>query len=403
MENKQELDWVVWGSELSPFLLKVIAMCRFKNFSFRHLPVEGTFRENWHYEFRRQRLIKGKLPLTWPEMTELDEFPAVPFIFGPNGENLYDSTAIAYWLDRQAPLNSDIPDLVPEIDRVLKFIISLIDEYADEYGLYMVHHYRWKVAAGDNTAGERFACENSSAIGPLWRLLKIFIKNRQTVRMPYLFSVAPEGFHTAPKSKTFFQPPSRKGFPPTYDLLEESYLNLLAALEPVLEGRPYLFGDRFTLADASIYGQLDMNMTDPSVAEIIEKHAPTTWQWLKRIQSGDFSESLPQGKLVVDGTIMPLLAEICRVFVPLMQQNYQAYLNYQEQGETLFNEKAFWQNRSLYKGQLDGTPFQTVVKSFQVRTWLDLRKQWDGLESAEKEQIEQLLPANHGLDHDLYA
>ena len=121
------------------------------------------------------------------------------------------------------------------------------------------------------------------------------------------------------------------------------------------------------------------------------------------LESGDFSESLPQGKLVVDGTIMPLLAEICRVFVPLMQQNYQAYLNYQEQGETLFNEKAFWQNRSLYKGQLDGTPFQTVVKSFQVRTWLDLRKQWDGLESAEKEQIEQLLPANHGLDHDLYA
>ncbi len=376
-------------------------MCRFKQMPFRNLPAEGTFRENWQYEFRRQKLIKGKLPLTWPKMTDMDEFPAVPFIFGPDGENLYDSTAIAYWLDGQAPAKTGTSTLVPDDNRVLKFVISLIDEYADEFGLYMVHHYRWKVAAADNTAGERFARENRAAMGPLHRLLKKFIKNRQTVRMPYLFSVAPEGFRTEQKSKTFFQPPSRKGFPPTHDLLEESYFNLMSALEQILTVRPYLFGDRFTLADASIYGQLNMNMTDPSAADIIQQQAPTTWQWLNRIQSGDFSASQSEGKLVLDDTLKPLLVEVCRVFVPLMQQNYRAFLDHTKLGETLFNEKAFWKSRSLYDGQLDGSPFRTVVKSFQVRTWLDLRKQWDELDKAEVGQLEELLPQNHGLDRDL--
>ncbi len=401
MDKKNKPDWVVWGPEISPFFLKVIAMCRFKNFPFRHLPDNGSFRENWRYEIRRQNLVKGKLPLSWPKMTELDEFPAVPFLFGPDGENIYDSTAIAYWLDKQAELQGGTPDLVPDTDRVLKFVISLIDEYADEYGLYLVHHYRWKVAAGNNTAGERFAYENRKSLGPLRHLLKIFLKNRQTIRMPYLFSVAPKGFRTAQKSKTFIQPPSREGFPPTHQLLEECYINLLSALESILTIRPYLLGDRFTLADASIYGQLDMNMTDPSAANIIEQQAPTTWRWLKGIQSGHFEESQPQGNLGLDSAIKPLLAEICRVFVPLMQQNYQAYQDYASQGETLFNEKAFWQNRCLYNGQLDGTPFRTVVKSFQVRTWLELRKQWDALESAEKQQLEQFLPENHGLNYDL--
>jgi len=400
MENSSKPNWVVWGSELSPFLLKVVAMCRFKQLPFRHLPMDGTFRKNWLYEFRRQKLIKGKLPLTWPEMTELDEFPAVPFLFGPDGENLYDSSAIAYWLDNQAPVENDTPDLVPETDRALKFIISLIDEYADEYGLYMVHHYRWKNAAGDNTAGERFAHEMRTMFGPLHHLLRILIRNRQTVRMPYLFSVAPEGFRTEQKSKTFFQPPSRKGFPATHDLLEGSYLNLLAALEQILTIRPYLLGDRFTLADASIYGQLDMNMTDPSAADIIQQQAPNTWQWLNRIQTGDFSASPPEGKLLLDAALKPLLIEICRVFVPLMQQNYRAYLDHKEQGETLFNEKAFWKSRSLYDGQLDGSSFRTVVKSFQVRTWLNLRKQWNALKKVEIEQLEALLPKDHGLDRD---
>ncbi len=399
MNNDKQ--WVVWGFEASPFFIKIVAMCRFKMLRFRRIPLEGGFWENWHYQFRQRKLIAGKLTLTWPQMTELDEFPAVPFIFGPDGENIYDSTAVAYWLDRQAPVPDTRPDLVPEEDRVLKFIICLIDEFADEFGLYMVHHYRWKVSAADTMIAENFAHETRRSFGPFSKLVKIFIRVRQTVRCPYLFSVAPKGFRLSKKSKTFIQPPSRKGFPPTHDLLEKSFQNLLGAVESVLKHRPYLLGDRFTLADASIYGQLEMNMADPTAAAIIEKQAPETFQWLARIEKADFSRSKPGGALSLEPSIMPLLAEICRVFVPLMQQNYKAYKDYTARGETLFNEKAFWKNRSLYNGQLDGSPFCAVVKSFQVKTWLQLRKLWDALSNEEKQQVEQMLPDNHGLDRDV--
>jgi glutathione S-transferase len=400
MRNTNTNSWVVWGAEASPFFLKVIAMCRFKQLPFRHLPLNGGFKENLRYQFRQQKLMAGKLPLTWPKMTEMDEFPEMPYIFGPNGENLYDSTAIAYWLDRQAPVTEATSDLAPEGDRLLKFVISLIDEYADEYGLYLVHHFRWKVSAGDTMMTENTAYEFRNGIGLLRKPMKVFLGIRQTVRMPYLFSVAPKGFRLAQKSKTFVQPPSRKGFPPTHELLEKSYDNLLAAIEPVLKCQPYLLGNRFTLADASIYGQLEMNMADPSAAKMIKQQAPETYKWLARIEKGDFSASKPDGKLTLESSLTPLLTEICRVFVPLMQQNYKASQDCRKRGETLFNEKAFWKNRSLYDGQLDGTPFRTVVKSFQVKTWLELRKQWDALNSAERERMEQLLPEHHGLDRD---
>lgn len=401
MTSDNEKKWVVWGYEASPFYLKVLTMCRCKKLPFRRLPTDGGFRENWRHEFRRQKLISGKLALTWPKMTELDEFPTVPFLFGPDGENIYDSTSIAHWLDRQAPVTEKTPDLTPMADRALAFVISLIDEYADEFGLYMVHHYRWKVSGSDTMMGENFAYENRKTFGPLKKLLEIFVRVRQTYRCPYLFSVAPKGFRLSEKSKTLIQPPSRKGFPPTHDLLEKSYLNLLAAIEPVLKSQPYLLGNRFTLADASIYGQLEMNMADPSATNIIRQQAPETYNWLARIEKGDFSSSDPEGKLAIDSSLAPLLKEISRVFVPLMQQNHKAYLDCIARGETLFNEKAFWKNRSLYDGELDGTPFRAVVKSFQVKTWLELRKQWAALNAAEKKQVEKHLPADHGLDRDI--
>ena len=44
---------------------------------------------------------------------------------------------------------------------------------------------------------------------------------------------------------------------------------LLAALEPVLQKRPFLLGSRFTLADAALFGQLAMNLEDPEASDFI--------------------------------------------------------------------------------------------------------------------------------------
>lgn len=82
-------------------------------------------------------------------MTEDDEFPLVPFLFGSDGENLYDSSAIGEWLDQR----SAAPTPLIPADPNLAFVVKLLDEFADEWMLYLVHYSRWKVSAHDNNAG----------------------------------------------------------------------------------------------------------------------------------------------------------------------------------------------------------------------------------------------------------
>src|SRR5262245_5925471 len=226
------------------------------------------------------RLLRGRIPLTSPPRDPLDELPLVPFVFGPGGENLYDSTAIGSWLDAQGFTNE--AQLVPTHDPALRFAIQLVDEALDEVGLYLVHHTRWVVAARDNDAGARLARELRPLLGPLAAGAAYAFPARQVRRLPYLFSVAPPGAGFADLPARL-RPPQRAGFPPTHALLEGFFDELLGALEPLLAAQPFLFGERFTLADASVYGQLAMNRADPSADARIRQRAPAVHAFVSRL------------------------------------------------------------------------------------------------------------------------
>jgi hypothetical protein len=47
-----------------------------------------------------------------------------------------------------------------------------------------------------------------------------------------------------------------------------------------------------------------------------------------------------------------------------------------------FNEAAFNRGRALYDGELLGRPFRSVAKTFQVRVWCELCRQWRELNPA---------------------
>ena len=385
-------SWVVWTSALSPFGLKLILLCRHAELPFRVLPGGGTRREGWRFFLRRERLVRDRLPLTWPAMTPEDEFPAVPFLFGPGGENLVDSSAIAVWLDRaQAPARRVLPE-----EPATHFVARLIDDYADECGLYMAHHNRWKLAARDNDAGARLAEEFRFLWGPARGAFGRWFARRQVRRMPYLFSVAPPGF-AIDGLPPALQPPARAGFPPTHALLEAAFARLLDVLEALLATRPFVLGGRLTIADASLYGQLAMNLSDPSAARLIQTRASRLHAWLERLHRGDREVLACDGPLGVNAALGPLLAEITRVHVPLMRQNYAAWEDAQGRGERLFNEAAFDRGRALYDGTLDGRPFRAVAKSFQARVWRECVAAWRQLPGDARTRLEALLPADHGL------
>jgi glutathione S-transferase len=386
--------WVLCGSELSPFHLKLAAILKAKKIPFRDFPSQGNTFENLKIQLRLKQLKAGLLELTYPEFTEYDEFPLVPYLFGPKGENLYDSSAIATWLDMHTTTD---PLVKVGADQKLHFLIHLIDEYFDEFGLYLVHHGRWKISAKNNTAGWRLANEMPVAFAPFRKLIDNFFSHRQIKRLPYLFSVAPKDFFITGLAKKK-QPPSHKNFPATHALLEQSYLNILNALEPIFQSRPYLFGHRFTLADASLYGQLGMNLSDPSASKWVEATAPHVFTWLNRIHNGDFSANKPDSELFSDVLLKPLLHEITRIFYPLMAQNEAAYEHHKAKGETCFNEKAFWNGKCLYQGELANQPFTGVAKSFQVKIWRQLKQHWQQLDPEEKSIIEKQFPSLNNIE-----
>lgn len=388
MATLSERRWIAWTSDLSPFGLKVLLLCQRAGLPVRTRPAPDARLDSWRYALRRERLLRGSVSLTWPELGPDDELPAVPFLFGPAGENLYDSSAIAVWLDRRlAPADRAVPE-----EPRARFVTNLIDDYADEVGLYLVHHNRWKVAALDNVAGMRVAREFRFLAGPCEPVFARWFAARQVRRLPYLFSVAPAGFHV-PGLPSHLQPPALPGFPPTHALLEDACGRLLDVLEALLTRRPFVLGGRLTLADAALYGQLGMNLSDPSADQLIRTRAPTTHAWITRLHGADRHLLADRGALAIDADLGPLLVEIARVHLPLMRQNAAAYLRHQRAGERRFNEAAFDAGRALYDGELDGHPFRSVAKSFQAKGWRERRAEWDALGASDRTSLAALAPA----------
>lgn len=202
-------------------------------------------------------------------------------------------------------------------------------------------------------------------------------------------SVAPQGYKAGIKSS--LTPPSKRDFPETHTLLEQSWKAILEAMECVLAKQNYLFGDHFTLADASAYGQLGMNLVDPEAAARMKDIAPQTFSWLERIQNGQFVETNrdTDALLQINPRLDNLLNILMGTYGALMVQNERAFINAEANGQTRFNEAAFDAGQALYAGKLRGYPFRTVIKSFQVRPWRELKQQWRTLSDTNKALVKQ--------------
>ncbi|NND68179.1 MAG: hypothetical protein HKN19_11385 [Halioglobus sp.] len=369
----------------SPYLLKMQALLDAAQVDWQRWPEQAGRLDALRMAWRLRRAQGAGQVQRVPAMDPaLDEYPAVPYYTFDGSTFYYDSTGLALHLD--AAPGDAVPPLVPP-DPASAFLCHLIDEAFDEFGLYLVHHQRWVPSAATTPMGHRTAREFAPLLPPgVGPLLARRLYRRQANRCPYLFSVAPAGFACGvARDRT---PPARPGFPPTHALLEQSWRDYLVAVESVLARQPFLLGDRFTLADASAYGQLGMNLVDGATTDKLRELAPRTYDWLRAIEAGEHAGSA--GDLAPGASLAPLLAVIGTTFMPLMAQNLAAYDNAVAAGETLFNEAAFDAGSALYDGELRGQPFRSVVKTFQVAVWRELRARWAALPATPRQQLVDL-------------
>jgi glutathione S-transferase len=382
----QDTGLVFWGVIASPYQLKMQALADFGGVPWQRWPDQAGLLNALKTPVRLARSRRRQTIARFPKrIPGLDEYPAVPYYSLDGDTFYYDSTALALHLDH---LQACPQPLLPE-QPALRFICRLIDEAYDEFGLYMVHHNRWVTSAATNVMGDTTSKEMRKLLPPgSRRRFGRRLAERQVRRCCYLFSAAPVGFSAGVDTELTVQ--ARPGFPATHELLDEAWRRYLAAMEQVLCEQPFLLGERFTLADASAYGQLSMNLIDGRAAELLEQLAPRTFAWLSMIRDGKHANST--GNLYLSPHLQALLDIIGATFIPLMQQNEAAYCNALKHGQTLFNEAAFDRGEALYDGTLLGRPFRAVVKTFQVTVWRELCLHWDALADSDREQLKSVLP-----------
>lgn len=266
----------IFGSELSPYSVKVRSYFRFKGLPHEWIP---------------------RSPAVQAEFQKYAKLPLVPLVVTPDGEGLQDSTPIIERFEASTPE----PSIVPA-DPALAFLSALLEEYGDEWGNKWMFHYRWRYLADCWSTAERIALQMIGAQGPLAvAQARTAIVERMTGRLGFVGS----------NDKT--QP-----------VIEASFKRALAILEVHLQSRPYLLGGRPALADFGLWGQLYESATDPTPRAIMRTLAPKVMEWVQRMVSpaaeGPF-ETWPG----LAPTLMPLFEEeVSALFLPWSAANAAA-------------------------------------------------------------------------------
>ena len=210
-----------------------------------------------------------------------------------------DTTPMIAWLEQRNAAAPVLPG-----DPVQRFLALLIEDYADEWLWRPAMHYRWSHVADAHLAGTRLAQE--IVVLPLPIAIRRSIVSRRQRRL----FVHGDGITGSTRRHA-----------------EGSVSRLLQCLEPVFRARPFILGDRPTIADIGLMGPLWRHFVhDPTPARLMQETAPATYEWAARMwnsRAGEIGErSLVQG---IPDDVHPLLREIGETHLEALSANALAH------------------------------------------------------------------------------
>lgn len=270
------MTYRLYGSELSPYSVKVRSFFRYKKIDHDWIP---------------------RSPAVQAEFQKYAKLPLVPLVVTPEGEGVQDSTPILERFEASHPEPSVTP-----ADPALAFVSALLEEYGDEWGNKWMFHYRWRYQPDVWSTAERIALQMMGAQGPLAvAQARAAVAERMTGRLGFV------GSNTA-----------------TEPVIEAAFAKALGLIEAHLASRPYLLGGRPAMADFGLWAQLYEAATDPTPGAIMRASAPKVMAWVQRMLSpreeGGF-ETLA----ALLPTLEPLLTdEVGALFLPWSAANATA-------------------------------------------------------------------------------
>ncbi len=269
---------VVYGSELSYFTGKLETYFRLRgiDYELRGLQFPG--------DERRFKQLLG-----------LSQMPVVGL---GDGRWMTDTTSIIQWFEARYVEQPVVPS-----DPVLHYACLLIEDYADEWLWRPAMHYRWHYEGGALLQSRHLASEIAGTTVAPSGLKRWMIRRRQ--RRCYTTG---DGITRD-----------------NVDGVEGIYLRLLAQLQVIFSTRPFLLGDRPSLADVGLSGPFFRHFgLDPIPLEIMRRRAPAVLEWVARLWntrleqcSGDWLRAMPED-------LMPILRDIGRVYLPYLHHNAEA-------------------------------------------------------------------------------
>ena len=270
------MSYRIFGSELSPYSVKVRSFFRYQNID-----------HEW--------ILRS--PAVQAEFQKYAKLPLVPLVVTPEGEGIQDSTPI---LERFEALHGEA-SVIPD-DPALAFVSALLEEYGDEWGNKWMFHYRWRYQPDVWSTAERIAQQMMGAQGTLAvAQARAAVAERMMGRLGFVGS----------NERT--QP-----------LIEASFSAALGLIDAHLASRPYLLGGRPAMADFGLWAQLYEAATDPTPGAIMRASAPNVMGWVQRMVSPK-AEGGFETLTALAPTLTPLLArEVGALFLPWSAANAAA-------------------------------------------------------------------------------
>lgn len=243
----------------------------------------------------------------------------VPVVERADGVFLRDTTAMIEWFEaryRGAPV---LPD-----DPAAAYLCRLLEDYADE-GLWRpALYYRWAFPKDALLNARRFTEEFLRF--PLTPSFVLRHRVRRRQQHEYL---------------------GREGITPENRAdVEKHYHDELADLEAILRTRPFLFGQRPSLADFGYFASMFRHFgIDPTPARIMRDEAPGVYEWVARMWNARASrigggawatspDGIPEG-------LEPLLARAARRYLPALHANARAVADGRDEYEAVLDGRTY--------------------------------------------------------------